>query len=238
MFNRATEALKDADKFTFNQDKAVNLLAEMKTQSEKYKWGKQINSVQVIPSDLTTAIDRTHVQSLLIQPNMIPLDSVRMAAAACWGTYDLTATPRVAIPTALNAKVLDPASSPSDLKLFYERVRRTMIAKAILGMLKPAAVVTIMHKKKLFRWTDTDGDTHDDGPTLLKLIFLEVNPATKVSLQSHKTIISSAKLGGYRNNVSTKLNAMENAYDTIISNQGSHDDCIMHIFSSLLSTKN
>ena len=80
--------------------------------------------------------------------------------------------------------------------------------------------------------------THDDGPTLLKLIFLEVNPATKVSLQTHKDIITSAKLGGYGNNVSTMLNAMENAYDTIISNQGSHDDYVMHIFKALLTSKN
>ena len=105
-------------------------------------------------------------------------------------------------------------------------------------MLKPAAVITIMHKKKFFRWTDADGDTHDDGPTLLKLIFLEVNPATKVYLQTQKDIITSAIFGGYGNNVSAMLNAMENAYDTIISNQGSHDDYIMHIFSALLSTKN
>ena len=31
LFNKATEALKDADKFTFNQDKVYFLLAEMKT---------------------------------------------------------------------------------------------------------------------------------------------------------------------------------------------------------------
>ena len=34
------------------------------------------------------------------------------------------------------------------------------------------------------------------------------------------------------------LDAMENAYDIIISNQGSHDDYMMHIFSALLSSKN
>ena len=37
LVNKATDPLKDTDKFTFNQDKAVNLLAEMKTQSEKIK---------------------------------------------------------------------------------------------------------------------------------------------------------------------------------------------------------
>ena len=80
-------------------------------------------------------------------------------------------------------------------------------------------------------------DTHNDGPTLLKLIFLEVNPATKVSLQHHNNIISSAKLGGFGNFLTTMLNAMENAYDKIISNQGSHDDYMIFTFSILLSSK-
>ena len=53
-----------------------------------------------------------------------------------------------------------------------------------------------------------------------------------------KDIISSAKLGGYGNNVNSMLNAVENAYDTIISNKGSHDDYIMHIFKALMSIKN
>lgn len=68
-----------------------------------------------------------------------------------------------------------------------------------------------MHKKDIFRWTDTDGDTHDDEHILLKLRFLEVNLATKISLQHHKNIISSTKLGGFGNNVTTMLNTMENA---------------------------
>ena len=238
LFNKATEELKESEKFTFNQDKAINLLAEMKSQSERFKWGKHINSVQVFPEDLNEAVDKNNIKSLLIQPNLIPLTTVRMHAAACWGTYNLTATTRAAIPTSQKAVDLDPATKPADLKLFYERTRRTMIAKAILGMLKPSAKVTIMLKKDIFRWTDTDGDTHDDGPTLLKLIFLEVNPATKVSLQTHKNTITAARLGGYGNNVSTMLNAMECAYDIIISNSGSHDDYIMHIFQAILSSKN
>ena len=113
-----------------------------------------------------------------------------------------------------------------------------MVAKSILGALKPSAVNTIMLKKQYFRWTDSSGDTHDDCPNLLKLFFLEVNPSTKISLQHHKYIISSASLGGYGNNVNNMLNGVEHAYDTIISNKGTHDDYAMHIFKSLMLTKN
>ena len=98
LFNKATEPLKKENKFTFNQDKAVNLLFEMKTQSEKFKWGKTTNSVRVIPNDLTTSINNSDIQSLLIQSNMIPLDSVRIAAAVCWGTYEMNITPHAQVP--------------------------------------------------------------------------------------------------------------------------------------------
>ena len=84
---------------------------------------------------------------------MIPLDSVIIDPSEYWGTYEIHISTRAKIPTKLLANDLDPANDTNDLKLFYERVRRTMIAKAILGMLKPTAVTTIMYKKDIFRWT-------------------------------------------------------------------------------------
>ena len=95
-----------------------------------------------------------------------------------------------------------------------------------------------MLKKHLFRWTDSNGDTHDDDPIIMKLIFLEANLATKISLLFHKDIILSKYLGGYGNNVNSMLNDVENAYDTIISNKSFHDEYVIHIFKTLISTKN
>ena len=112
-----------------------------------------------------------------------------------------------------------------------------MITKSILGTFKHSAINTLMLKKDLFRWKDSNGDIYDDDPTMLKLIFLEVNPATKISLQFHKDIISSARLGGYGNNVNSMLNAVENAYDTIISNKVSYDDYNIHIFKASNDSK-
>ena len=43
---------------------------------------------------------------------------------------------------------LDPANDTDDKVLFYERVRRVMIAKAIKGMLKAAALATLNLNKK------------------------------------------------------------------------------------------
>ena len=65
-----------------------------------------------------------------------------------------------------------------------------------------------------------------------------MSPATKVSLQIHKDITIKARLNGYGNNAKTMLNAMKNAYNTIITNSGYHDDYISHIFEAVLSSKN
>ena len=48
-----------------------------------------------------------------------------------------------------------------------------MIDKSIIGTFKRLSINTLMLKKDLFRWKDSNGDTQDDGPTMLKLIFLE-----------------------------------------------------------------
>ena len=86
IYNTATETLKESDQFTFSQDKAANLLQHLKRQSQTYFWGKTANMVQVFPEDTSENPDPDNKQSLLIQPNLIPLSSVRMEAAACWGT--------------------------------------------------------------------------------------------------------------------------------------------------------
>ena len=74
-----------------------------------------------------------------------------MEAAACWGTYITTATPRPSLPSTLTVLDLDPDTVVSDRTLFYEQVRRTMIAKSILDTFKHSAINTLMLKKDLFR---------------------------------------------------------------------------------------
>ena len=41
LYNKATETLKEADQFTFSQDKAANLLQHLKHQSQTFFGGKQ-----------------------------------------------------------------------------------------------------------------------------------------------------------------------------------------------------
>ena len=113
-----------------------------------------------------------------------------------------------------------------------------MVAKTIFGMLKPSAYQTMMLKKDEFSWTTVDVIVKYDGPTILKLIFLEVNPSTKISLQDYKSVISKASLDGYRNNVSEMLNSMQKAYHHIIENDGTHDDYLLHLIHAIMTSMN
>ena len=103
-------------------------------------------------------------------------------------------------------------------------------------MFKSGALNTIMLKKNLFQYKGDTDKTYDDGPTILKLIFMEANPATRTSLIMWKEVISGAKLSAYQNNVHYMLNAMQKAYEEIINNDEQHSDYMIHLFNALLSS--
>ena len=232
LFKTATAPLKDSERFNLTQDKAAAFLRVLKDKNQAFKWGFSVNR---IPQDYPATLDNQ--KSLLLQPNLVSLLSVQREAARCWGGYDTKITPLPPLPSKKVVKILD-YTKDEDKALFYEQIRRTMVAKTIFGMLKPSAYQTIMLKKDEFSWTTVDGIIKYDGPTILKLIFLEINPSTKISLQDYKSVISKASLDGYRNNVSEMLNSMQKAYHHIVENEGTHDDYLLHIIDAIMTSKN
>ena len=52
----------------------------------------------------------------------------------------------------MNIVVIDPNTNAADKVLFYERTRRVMIAKTIIGVLKDAAIMTLSLNKKHWTW--------------------------------------------------------------------------------------
>ena len=82
-----------------------------------------------------------------------------------------------------------------------------MIARTIRGMLKDASLATLNLNKKHWTWIDGD-DEHEDGPTMLKYLFLEVNPSTVISILKCKQLIEEAKLSTYGNCTNTMLAKM------------------------------
>ena len=145
----------------------------------------------MIPQSYPATMDNS--KSLLLQPNCVSLLSVQREATRCWGGYDTSIVPLPDLPTKNIAKVLDIENNSDDKEKFFEQIRRTMVTKTIFGMLKSSARQTLMLKKDLFSWTTPDGMIKYDGPTIL---FMEVNPSTKISLQDYKNVISKASLDG------------------------------------------
>ena len=112
-----------------------------------------------------------------------------------------------------------------------------MIAKTIIGILKNAAIMTLSLNKKHWTWKDGD-EEYDNGPTMLKFLFLDLDPSTTINLEKYKTLLENAKLPAYDNCINTMLSKMQLAYDHIIENDGTHDDFLRHVFKALSTTSN
>ena len=115
--------------------------------------------------------------------------SVKRDAARCWAKKLANSTVgdfknHILEEPNLTIDTLDPANDTNDKILFYERVRRVMIAKTIKGMLKVAALATLNLNKKHWTWYDGD-EEFEDGTTMLKYLFLEINPSTIISMEKH-----------------------------------------------------
>ena len=68
--------------------------------------------------------------------------------------------------------------------------------KTIRSILKDVCLATLNLKK--IQWTWIDGyDKHEDVPTMLKFLFLEVNPSTVISILKYNTMIEEVKLSVY-----------------------------------------
>ena len=201
----------------------------VKDKARTYHWGIVLSK---IPQDTTKP---ESYKSLIIQPMLVSLQSVLKDASRCWAKQDYSQDNEKLLPAKNIMAPLDP-NNEEDVILHYERTRRIMIAKALLGMFKAGALNTIMLKKNLFQYKGDTDKTYDDGPTILKLIFMEANPATRTSLIMWKEIISGAKLSAYQNNVHYMLNAMQKAYEEIINNDEQHSDYMIHLFNALLSS--
>jgi hypothetical protein len=119
------------------------------------------------------------------------------------------------------------------------RVKSEMIAKRIENSIAPSSWKTLMLRKKDFTWINTTtGEVHFDGATLLFILFLTINPSTRVGVSGLKQLISKATLAAFGHNVIDMLNDMASNYARILELGGSHEDYLLHLFAALLTTNN
>ena len=114
-----------------------------------------------------------------------------------------------------------------------------MIAKCIENNVTNASWKKILLRQKDFTWVDlVTNELRFDGPTMLWIIFNTIKPSTTIGLENYKLKIEKARMNRYNHNVVDMLDEIEEAYNTIVRQGGSHDDYMQHILDALLSTKN
>ena len=237
LFKTATEPLPEKDRFSLNQDNAKKVFHLIKSKASTYFWGTSVTKIpQSYPITAKTC------KNLLTSSNRVSLDSVKRDAARCWAKKTDASDENdfvnyILKPDQMDIAAIDPNTSASDKVLFYERTRRVMIAKTIIGILKDAAIMTLSLNKKHWTWKDGD-EEYEDGPTMLKYLFLDLDPSTTINLEKYKTLLENAKLPAYGNCINTVLSKMQLAYDHIIENDGTHDDFLRHVFKALSTTSN
>jgi hypothetical protein len=53
----------------------------------------------------------------------------------------------------------------------------------------------------LFTFQDAQGNLKQDGPTMLFLVLIKIDPATSISIKNHQKAIDAATLQKHNNNV-------------------------------------
>ncbi len=141
------------------------------------------NVVRKIP--LTYAPDGSALThgNLVSQHGLVPLDNIVCAAHTRFANPIIHPSP---IPTGpFTARDIDPESTAADRPIFYSRVDSAVVAKLIENCLTPAGWADLMLCKDQFSFVDqTTGEIFFDGPTMLKLIYLKVDPDTLVGMES------------------------------------------------------
>ncbi len=85
------------------------------------------------------------------------------------------------------ASDIDPANNNDDNETFYRCFHSSVLANAIKNVFSPLGNQDLMLQKELFSFTDaTTGEIQFDGPTMLSIIFLQIQPDTIVGIDSLK----------------------------------------------------
>ena len=91
-----------------------------------------------------------------------------------------------------------PAASNPDKVTFYDRMNASVLAKLIENVLTTLSVQVLLLQRDLFTFTDaTSGEVHFDGPTMLNLILMQIDPDMIVGMDFLKAQLESMKLHDY-----------------------------------------
>ena len=228
LFLKATEKRSDTKKINVTQANAKEFLELMMDDAKNFSWGVLVHRI---------TDEDGEVRSILRNIRKLSLDRVKRQAMRIW--FDETATHTTALPQDFLTTAIDPANNQAHQTIFYNRTRSTMNAKRILGSISTSSRKTLFTKKKDFAWMDNaTGEYNYDGPTILHILMLSVNPNTRVGVTGLKEKMRATHMGAFNHNVKALLTDIATNYNMILEQGFSHEDVVMITFIALLTSKN
>ena len=108
------------------------------------------------------------------------------------------------------------------------------------NFLTPNGWDDLMLQQHTFAFMDITGMKSYNGPTMLKVLLKEIDPAASVNLELHRQAIEGAKLQEHKGNVIDMHNSTERHLQAIVKNGHAYDadNYTRHILDALLSGPN
>jgi hypothetical protein len=225
LFQSATAERDDSDKLACKISISKEFIESMKADSVRFGWGLLIDVIPFGEQRL----------SILQDFDDLDVDGVREYTSPIF--YD----PTDPIPNGYTTNLcfdINPSTSATDRKVFFNRVRANMIGSRILGSLDKNALKSLKVHSGLYTWKTTEGETLLDGPTMLQILVSKCKPSTRVGVTGLKAQIRSIKLSSFGYNVSDMLEHMKGLKNEVEELGHTHDDMIRDMFNALETGKN
>jgi hypothetical protein len=231
LYLAATKGITEESKrLQLSLDNALEIKEHCLKASHTFGWETLINVPHNYAGDGTpqTLINMLH------QPERTSMEMVRVQAAITWNRVDFNAFASYS----WNVLDIDPENHLQDRIIFQRRVRSEMISAWIDNSFNEAALATIKLDEHLYTWQAPNGRVMEDGPTKLKLILDDIQPAKIVGADVHRQRIQNARLEKYSHNVKDAMEDIMRNYKEILRVGESYDSLRLSVFNCLRSTKN
>ena len=211
-----------------NGERIGDTINESKTLMEFIKTESIIFGpcVTHVPIEFDATGNPTKYASIIDQYQSLNLQDIQHEAYKQFGTAINVGDP-IPASSATNLwteRASDPALNDSDKEIFYNRVHGTVVAQCLNNTLTPTALSNLELSKHLFTFEDHAGHLKQDGPTMLFLVLLKIDPSTSVSIENHRKAIETTNMQKHKNDVSALITFIETHHKHVISNGGSYEE--------------
>ena len=227
LFTAATTERKESKKLSAKITNNIKFVESMRDDAASFGWGSLIDTVGA--SNLHILQDFKEVNLEKVRLHMNTIFHKREADP------DATTLPGLILPLAFD---INPASTATDVPIFYQRQRANMIGLRILRSLSDSSLSSLKLKENLYLWKTSAGEVLYDGVTMLQVLIDIVKPSLRAGVADLKEKLRHSKLATFGYDVTKMTDKMESTYKEILTQGQTHEDYILDLFRALLTGKN